>query len=592
MLLFDVEGDDFLEGLTRLWCIVAYDDELDQWYEFGPDRVEEGVDLVSNHPLSAAHNGYGYDLPAIRKLFPGAGIERRRMADTLVLSRLAYPDLDGVDWLDRDSGKRVYQTHSIEAWGHRLGVRKGSHNDFSKYDPSMLDYCRRDVEIMVELVRKIREEAPWALEERCFQIEHEFAGNIQDMMDRGAPFDMEVADEILMDVSPKRAKLHTELEKVHKGWFTSPVVKKVVGMGGVDPNQDPSVLDDYKAFRFKKRPERAPFNPGSRPQIVRYFQEEYGWKPQHFTESGNPQLDENILEALPYKEAKRFAELFQLAKLEASLSTGEKSWIKNVKEGRIHGFVCHNGTPTGRCRHSGPNLGNIPRRGEWLRCRSLFSAGPGTSLVGADASSLELVILAHYLSYWDDGEYAEVVERGDPHSHNQAAAGLKTRDQAKTFIYALLYGAGDRKIGSIVSSSDDERLLARKGRALRRKFMAAIPAFDGLVELVKGVAKSRGQLLGLDGRRIPVRSEHAALNFLCQAGGAVAMKRATNLACRKVEGMVLHVHDEMQFEVPEERADEVGQVLVESIRQVWGDLGLRCKLDAEYKVGKSWKETH
>lgn len=217
----------------------------------------------------------------------------------------------------------------------------------------------------------------------------------------------------------------------------------------------------------------------------------------------------------------------------------------------------------------------------------------GNALVGADASSLELVILAHYLSYWDGGAYAEVVSSGDPHSHNQEAAGLKTRDQSKSLIYSLLYGAGDRKIGSIVSSSDSDRVLAREGRALRRKFMAAIPAFDGLVESCKRAASDRGYLVGLDGRRIPVRSDHAALNYLCQGGGAVTMKRATNLANREVPGaMVLHVHDEMQMEVKDHLAEKAGEKVAECIRQAGRDMGLACPLDAEYKVGPDWATTH
>lgn len=567
MLFFDVEADNYLEDATRIWCIVAYDDELDTWYRFGPDEIEEGVRLVSGHDCRAAHNGFGFDFPLITKLH---GVDWREgpgfqgMVDTLVLSRLAFPDLNGVSWVDKDTGKRQFQTHSIEAWGRRLDEPKGSFDEFSKWDPAMLDYCEQDVRVMVALVAKIREEAGWALEGRCFGLEHEFARNIQDMMDKGAPYDEELADEILEETSAKRAVLYAKLSALHPGWQDNKVKKEKI----------------------------LPFNPTSRQQLARYLKETYNWKPVHFTDSGLPQVSETILEALPFPHASDFADIFRLAKLEASLDKGDKSWSKNVKDGRIHGFVCHNGTPTSRCRHSGPNLGNIPRKGDWLRCRGLFKAKDGMTLVGADASALELVILAHYLSYWDEGEYAEIVTSKDIHSYNQDAAGLKTRDEAKTLIYALIYGAGDAKLGTIVSPSSDGQVLRREGRKLRSRFLGAIPAFDNLLSSVKDRAKSNGSLVGLDGRRLPVRSEHSALNFLLQGGGAVVMKRATNLACRQVSGLVLHVHDEMQFEVPEDRGEEVGVVLAESIRQAGRDMGLRCPLDAAYKVGPSWAVTH
>ena len=96
---------------------------------------------------------------------------------------------------------------------------------------------------------------------------------------------------------------------------------------------------------------------------------------------------------------------------------------------------------------------------------SCSRAGDGYKLVGCDASGLELRMLAHYLAFYDGGEYAKTVIEGDIHSLNQEAAGLETRDQAKTFIYAFLYGAGDAKIGEIVGGS------AREGQMLKRKFL-------------------------------------------------------------------------------------------------------------------------
>ena len=85
----------------------------------------------------------------------------------------------------------------------------------------------------------------------------------------------------------------------------------------------------------------------------------------------------------------------------------------------------------------------------WEECRSLFTVADGNRLVGVDVSGLELRCSKLFAKY-DGGAYADTVVNGDIHTENQKAAGLPTRNQAKTFIYGFLYGAGAGKIGSIV----------------------------------------------------------------------------------------------------------------------------------------------
>jgi DNA polymerase I-like protein with 3'-5' exonuclease and polymerase domains len=179
---------------------------------------------------------------------------------------------------------------------------------------------------------------------------------------------------------------------------------------------------------------------------------------------------------------------------------------------------------------------------------------------------------------------------GDIHTANQQAAGLPTRDNAKTFIYGLLYGAGDAKLGAITG----------KGRAagaeLRDRFMSAIPAYAQLISDIGEAAQRRnGILYGIDGRRLEIRHKHAALNTLLQSAGAIAMKVATNLACERLAGkahLILHVHDEMQFECRPEHAQEVGKVAAGSIAEAGQILGFQCPLAGEFRVGNNWAETH
>jgi DNA polymerase I-like protein with 3'-5' exonuclease and polymerase domains len=196
-----------------------------------------------------------------------------------------------------------------------------------------------------------------------------------------------------------------------------------------------------------------------------------------------------------------------------------------------------------------------------------------------------------------DEDYVKTVTEGssklgtDVHTKNQTAAGLPSRDAAKTFIYAFLYGAGDAKIGSIVGGN------AKDGAKLKAKFLAQTPSLARLLERVKRTAAT-GAVPGLDGRQIWVRSEHAALNSLLQGAGAIVMKKALCLFYDKIKEnrwkvkLVANVHDEFQFECPLDIAELAGKAARMSIIEAGQHYKLRCPLDGEYKIGRSWKETH
>ena len=267
------------------------------------------------------------------------------------------------------------------------------------------------------------------------------------------------------------------------------------------------------------------------------------------------------------------------------------SWNESVEEdGRVHGFVIPNGAITGRMTHRNPNMAQVPSSNSpyGSQCRAVWSVPDGYKLVGIDASGLELRMLSHYM---DDEDYTNEVINGDIHTANQNLAGLESRSQAKTFIYALLYGAGDEKLGSVAGGGRSV------GTRLRQSFFDNLPAFKSLKNRV-GSASERGYLKGLDGRKLFVRSEHAALNTLLQGAGAVVMKQALVLFDREIKKerldahFVANVHDEWQVEVLEKDAERVGQLGVEAIVAAGEHLDLKCPLDGEYNVGNNWSETH
>ncbi len=233
-------------------------------------------------------------------------------------------------------------------------------------------------------------------------------------------------------------------------------------------------------------------------------------------------------------------------------------------------------------------------------------------------------MLAHFMAQWDQGAYAVAVvdgkkeDQSDVHNVNRKAAGLNKRDNAKTFIYALLYGAGDFKLGTIVyedftdsqkeafdakypNGEDRKRGLATLGKGRRGKIMASLPAFAELTKRVKAAAKARGSLKGLDGRILHVRSEHSALNTLLQSGGAIVMKKALVILDDAItnhptlSGNVWHVanvHDEFQMETQPDLAETLGQLAADSIRLAGEHFNLKCPLAGAYAIGRNWAETH
>jgi DNA polymerase I-like protein with 3'-5' exonuclease and polymerase domains len=197
-------------------------------------------------------------------------------------------------------------------------------------------------------------------------------------------------------------------------------------------------------------------------------------------------------------------------------------------------------------------------------------------------------MLAHYMN---DKEFTNEVLTGDIHTANQKFAGLKSRTQAKTFIYAFIYGAGDAKLGTVVGGG------RRDGQQLKQRFLANLPSLANLKNSVTRAAE-KGHIKGLDGRKIFIRSAHSALNALLQGAGAIVMKKALQLLNEYIleknldAHFVANIHDEWQIEVTEKDAKEVGELGILAIKNAGLAFDMKCPLDGEYNVGDNWNETH
>lgn len=597
--VFDCETNGLIPELDRLHSLVLQDMDSGDVFSFTPGEIEEGVRMLMDADLIVAHNAIGFDVPAIQKVYPWFTVERSKVRDTLVISRLIWTDLKDRDFAQVKKGKfpaKLAGRHSLEAWGHRLGEYKGDYQGgWEQWSREMQDYCEQDVAVLDRLWKHILKQD---FAQQAIDLEHDVQWIVYEQERRGFAFNVDAAVKLLVRLNERKEQLDAELRDTFQPWWSP--------NGVTVPKRTVNYKDKRKgnttAGAAYTKVKLTEFNPGSRMHIADRLQFLYGWKPQEYTENGQAKIDEVILKKLKYPEAQLLAEYFLVQKRLGQLADGNNAWLKQERNGRIHGRVTTNGAATGRMTHSKPNITQVPsaRKPYGAECRSLFMAGTGKKIVGADVAGLELRMLAHYMAFYDKGDYGRVILEGDVHTHNQKAAGLSSRDQAKTFIYGFMYGAGDVKLGEIVDSSAGLQVKRRIGMRLRQKFLREIPALGRLTEVVKARFKELGYLKGLDGRKLLVRSEHSALNMLLQGGGAIVCKQWMVEADKLLRerglhdrcGQVATVHDELQFECDAEVADQVGQTLVDAIVTAGSVYDLRMPLDGEYKVGNTWAETH
>ena len=533
----------------NIWVVVTQDVETGEMLEHYSAATL--APLISQASGVIGHNLVGFDAPVLLKQWK-LHIPTPKQRDTLVMSRLYNPSLEG--------------GHSLDSWGKRFGDHK---IDFHDYDgglsDEMVEYCRQDVALTTRLYKHLTDTLKReGFSQQCVDLEEKVAIITAQQERNGFKLDVEQATLLWQDITHKMRQITEQLQKVF-----------------------PPIVEERWSEKTGKRlkDKVTEFNVGSRKQIAERLVG-VGVKFKQKTEKGAVIVNEKVLEGIDIPEAKTIYEYLMLQKRAAQID----SWLTHEKDGRVHGRVITNGAVTGRMTHHSPNLAQVPSVSApyGKECRSFWCVPEGHKLIGCDASGLELRMLAHYMR---DERYTNEILSGDIHTANMKAAGLTDRSQAKTFIYAFLYGAGAAKIGQIVGGG------YREGQQLIDSFLRNTPALAKLREKV-ATHSAGGTLPGLDGRRLRVRSEHAALNTLLQGAGAVVMKQALVLLSESLNQydiphkLVANVHDEFQIEVPENFADVVGKAAVRAIRNAGDVLDLRCPLDAEYNVGNNWAETH
>jgi len=543
-VVLDIETDSL--QATKIHCIVAKDLSTSHIHVWNQTNLDEFKDWSMKVDKFIMHNGVSFDAPILNRLL-NTNIKLDQVVDTLILSQLFNPI--------RDKG------HGLSAWGDRLGFPKMECEDFTTYTEDMFEYCKNDVELTEKVYQHLQGEgkgfSPYSI-----ALEH---------------------------------KIRLLLDRQEKNGFALNMEKTTGLLGRLA--DEAQALTEWSLQEFppteielKTKTKKILFNISSRQQIAERLKKR-GWVPKQFTpKSDQPMINEEILNKIDMGEAKKFSRFFLLQKRIAQI----QGWINAYDDttGRVHGRVLTLKTITGRMAHMSPNMANVPavRSPFGEECRDCWTVGnPQThSLVGTDASGLELRCLAHFMG---DEEFTHELLHGDIHTRNMKMAGITDRDQAKTFIYAWLYGAQASKIGKIVGVGKVQ------AQILINRFLKNMPALKKVRNSISEEAE-KGVIQGVDGRKLHIRSPHSALNTLIQGAGAVVCKdwvvKMTQLVQRSGLDvkLVASIHDEYQFEVAKKDVQEFGEITKKAIKDTEKELNFKCPLDSTWKEGETWAKTH
>jgi hypothetical protein len=572
------------------------------------------------------HNGLGYDWPLLKKLY---GYEfKGKKVDTLVMSRLLNPKR----LLPFNCPNKKIGPHSIEAWGYRVGRGKPEHSDWENFSEEMLHRCTEDVEILELVYNELMKEAKGGKWKNPFLLSFKLFENLQKQEEYGWLVDKEYMlkcisqlehwinriDKVLTPYLPlileieedKKQGEYTYVKKPFKknGEYSANCLGWILAVA-LDPDDRP-VCGPYSRINFRIT------NLDSNAETKDYLLKE-GWEPLEWNtnddgERTSPKMSkDDPFEGINGKVGKLVAKRVQ-CRQRKSIIEGLIGLIRD--DGRIASVV-NTLAVTGRATHR--NIVNIPQAKSFYgkQMRKIFICKPGFVLVGTDSDACQIRMLCGRMN---DPEYTDNVLNGkkedgtDIHSVNMRAAGLPNRDDAKTFFYGFLFGAGDAKVGKIVKGT------AQRGRQLKQDFLAGLPALGRLMEELtaewRSTAKKRynakfnrmeyydGYITGLDGRPILVPSEHQILVYLLQSDEAIMMTAAYNKANKEMEkagyiygvdyGFVCWYHDEFTIECKEEIAEHARQISEAAITWAGKYYNISCPHLGQGKIGKNWYDIH
>jgi len=637
-LVFDIESNGLLKDVSKIYSICATDTKSDKLYSYCPWSLEEAYEKLTEADNLIGYNIINYDIPVLNKLVPKFDY-KGGLVDLAVMGRVIFGDgndnlLKRIDYKLFKKGKlpgNLIGVHSLEAYGYRLGIFKGSYgkndNAWDKWTPEMQDYCEQDVVVTKELLKHFVTKymkpelwEPFYLEQRVnyilgvHQVQHPFS------------FDIEAAKEASQYAEKEIERIIQRMRTIRPNYY-KPMYKKNELLINTPKRRSSLKAGDYIKLTYGTEP-GAPYCPvvlntftGTDIDIIDLLHTVYKWKPKEFSEkTGQPLTGNDILELLNYDCIQDILDMKVLKKIQGYIKTGKNSWLKLVNDdGTINHRCNHIGTATHRGSHSSPNLGQIPSpRGSELKknlgrkCRAMFAPPKGFYQIGSDLSGIEVRLLAHYLYPYDGGAYVDAVLNGDVHWLTVLYLGLVAegteRDDsnpehvdfrdaiAKTFLYAFIYGAGAEKLKKILKCKT-----VKEAKAKSKRFSDSI-SLDQLKEDIQEVCRTNGRFKAIDGRYIYCDTLHKALNYLLQSAGGIIAKRWM-VICHdnllkagytedKVAQMIW-VHDELQFQVREDLDPKpIMKIIEDSALEAGEYYNMRIPIEAQSKKGANWNECH
>ena len=582
--LIDIETDDLVA--SKIWCAVLKNLETKAVYRIvGPSALKQFLERIPDDHYFVGHNIVSFDIPVVNRLL-GLSIPIDRLVDTLVLSYLYHPTMP--------------EGHGLEAWGRRLRKPKGDFHDFSHFSQEMLDYCAQDIEVTHELFLRLTERMRKRdFSEKSCWLEHRTADIIRRQKVNGFKFDVPAANVLYADLRGKQRALELSIKELF------PPLRKEVARYKYRVKQDGLPVSSFLRHQLEYPEIRSEaggteyscwddieFNLGSPQQRVDRLTS-LGYEPTEFTPKGAPKVDEDSL--LDFAESSGLPEVKELA--EWLVINGRanmiNTWLNNVgPDDRMHGSVFSCGAGSRRMTHSGPNTANIPSNEVpyGRDVRSLWTASEGRVLVGTDAKAAQMRMFGHYLN---NPEVAKLYIEGDPHTVNAEAIGV-SRKIAKNVFYAFIFGAQNKKLGSTAGGQN-----AKFGAHCRTTLFRVTP---GLERLIKSIEEeylhNDGFLRCIDGGFVRCPSPHAALNYKVQSAEACLMKQGSIFLDERVKQRgfdafkVGDIHDEWQWDVLPADAEEFGTCSVQCIRDAGEELRFTVPMDGDYKVGRTWADTH
>ena len=622
----DLEADGLLDTATIVWCGVFKDRDTKEVFKFRPHQIEAMLKFMDTCSELQMHNGIGYDFPLLRKLY---GYEYKgKKIDTLVLSRLLNPKRT----LPFNCPNKRIGPHSVEAWGYRVGRGKPEHEDWSKFSEDMLHRCSEDVEIQFMIYDELMKETSkgdWSvaipLTMKLFELlqrqeEYGWLVDVEHMQKCINLLDHWVCriDKVLTPKLPSIVEVLETKKEGEYGYVKKPFLKSGKPSASVElwlsclPTSSPSVTVGGPFSRIDFRPVNLNSNEETKDFLLGLGWEPKEWNTNDEGERTSPKMSkEDPFNGIEGKLGRLVAKRVQCRHRKSTI----EGLMKLVRpDGRIPSVV-KTLADTSRAIHAG--IVNIPQAKSFFgkQMRKIFICKEGWVLVGTDSDADQIRKLAGRMN---DPAYTETVVNGDKdkgtdiHTVNQRAAQLPSRDDAKTFFYGFLFGAGDAKVGKIVKGTSED------GRRLKSQFLEGLPALGALIERLtkewRKTAKKRfnarwnkmeyydGYITGLDGRPVRVPFEHQILVYLLQSDEAISMSAAYVRFHQRMDklgykwgvdyGTVAWYHDEFTVECRPEFSSVIAKEAEQSITWANNYFKIPCPHLGHAAIGKNWYDVH